>query len=206
MDCPAETVKGSSSAIEDDPLIDDGQWHSYAVAFDPYQAGLYYPRISGNTPRIMLEDWAGSTGIAGDALFDNIRLSTRVSTSNGQNGVQIRDGQNDVIGGTNVGDGNVISGNLGSGVAIDGYNHAGNLVLGNYIGTDLTGEKRLPNVDGVFIASAAAGNRTGGPSEAERNIISGNHRFGIGIANTLGTIVQGNYIGTNPSGTRLAPI
>lgn len=277
----AGTVASSPGAIEDDPLIDDGQWHTYAIEFNPFAAGLYYPAISGNELRIMLEDWAGSAGVPGDALFDNIRLERTVGepTANAGDGVLILNSTGNVIGGTSavdrnifsgnqngvhivgnyvpppppsgelvffegsaisnqvlgnfigttaigtaalgntntgvwienssrnwiggaaIGSRNLISGNLGTGVAIDGYSATGNLVLGNYIGTDVTGQERLPNIDGVFVASAAAGNRIGGPTEAERNIISGNHRFGVGIANTLGTIVQGNYIGTDWTGT-----
>lgn len=45
-----------------------------------------------------------------------------------------------------------------------------------------------------------SGNRIGGLTEHERNIISGNSRYGISIGNTSGNVVQGNYIGTDWTG------
>lgn len=47
-------------------LIDDGQWHSYSITF-------HSP--IGQPVRLMLEDWDGSNGVAGDAYFDNLRLN-----------------------------------------------------------------------------------------------------------------------------------
>ena len=51
---------------------------------------------------------------------------------------------------------------------------------------------------------AGAGNVIGGPSHAERNVISGNGINGYGVGNiflkSLGTVVQGNYIGTDWTG------
>lgn len=48
---------------ESGTLIDDSTWHSYSVAF-----------TSTYDFHLMLEDFSGSGGIAGDAFFDNIRL------------------------------------------------------------------------------------------------------------------------------------
>jgi len=61
-------------------LVDDGQWHTYSIEFNSSDAGCCgYGPWSGNPPtdntiRIMLEDFVGSGGVAGDAYFDNIRL------------------------------------------------------------------------------------------------------------------------------------
>ena len=44
-------------------LKDDGSWHSYEFTFQ-----------TPNAVRIMLEDFIGSGGIAGDAYFDNVSL------------------------------------------------------------------------------------------------------------------------------------
>lgn len=50
-------------------LIDDGAWHHYAITFTappgPFPGGF----------RIMVEDFSGSGGIAGDAYFDNISIA-----------------------------------------------------------------------------------------------------------------------------------
>lgn len=46
-------------------LIDDGAWHSYSYTFNS---------PIGGSIRVMVEDWSGSGGVAGDAYFDNIVL------------------------------------------------------------------------------------------------------------------------------------
>jgi hypothetical protein len=62
--------------IEQDLMIDDGQWRTYSIEFDPGDPGCcgYDGSPTNNTIRVMLEDWAGSGGVSGDAFFDNIRL------------------------------------------------------------------------------------------------------------------------------------
>jgi len=104
-----------------------------------------------------------------------------------------------IIGGTSVADRNVISGNdSNSGVGISGAAAVGNLIQGNYIGTDVTGTVVLTNNNGVFIISNANNNIVGGVTAGARNIISGN---GTGVlAETSGNKIQGNYIGTKADG------
>ena len=64
-----------------------------------------------------------------------------------------------------TGAGNLISGNAGDGVEICGSGTTGNVVAGNLIGTDATGEAALPNgADGVQIDSGASNNTVGGTS------------------------------------------
>jgi hypothetical protein len=46
-------------------LIDDGAWHNYSYTFTS---------TIGQPIRVMVEDWNGSGGVAGDAFFDNIVL------------------------------------------------------------------------------------------------------------------------------------
>src|SRR5262249_54771579 len=54
------------------------------------------------------------------------------------------------VGGTAAGARNVISGNRGDGIDLTGSTTAGNVVQGNFIGTDLTGAAALGNgIDGV---------------------------------------------------------
>ncbi len=65
---------------EDDPLIDDGQWRTYSLEFDPFTTHSGVPRApSNNTIRVMLEDFSGSYGVSGDVYFDNISLTTNSS-------------------------------------------------------------------------------------------------------------------------------
>ena len=74
-----------------------------------------------------------------------------------------------------------------------------NIVEGNYIGTDPTGTIELGCATGVYI-NGSTGSRIGGTTAAQRNLISGNGT-GILVTNGSSTLMEGNYIGTNASGT-----
>jgi parallel beta-helix repeat protein len=118
-------------------------------------------------------------------------------------GVEITDSaSNNTIGGTAAGDRNVISGSLkGGGVFIHGF-ATGNLVAGNYLGTDVTGTKALGNaLVGVEITDSASNNTIGGTAAGDRNVISGNAGGGVFIAGSAtGNLVAGNYISGNAGG------
>ena len=114
---------------------------------------------------------------------------------NSQDGVRCN-GLDNTIGGTVAGEGNIISGNDGKGIWLLGN---GNVVAGNYIGTDVTGAAGLGNAgSGVTIWSGS--NTVGGTTGAARNIISDN---GGGIVISYGAMsnqILGNYIGTDVTG------
>jgi len=123
---------------------------------------------------------------------------------------------NMLVGGTTPAARNVISGNLEGVYIFD--NSFYNLVQGNYIGTDITGSKAVPNVDQGLITGStdsnkiAAGDTTIGGTVAESgNVISGNGADGIQISGTSngpngtlqalqGNLIQGNFIGTDATG------
>ena len=72
---------------------------------------------------------------------------------------------------------------------------SGNSVLGNYVGTDITGTFAIGNqANGVLMQNGANGNTIRG------NVVSGN-AIGINIIDSSNNVVQGNLIGTNPAGT-----
>ena len=111
---------------------------------------------------------------------------------------------NNTIGGTAAADRNVISGNTGNGIDFRGATATGNLLQGNYIGTDVTGTVDLGNTgDGVELSLAATNNTVGGAAAGAGNLISGNTNAGVLIttAGSNGNVVQGNRIGTDVTGT-----
>jgi hypothetical protein len=120
---------------------------------------------------------------------------------NGADGILISGASSNTIGGTASGARNLISGN-GGGVEIRGSGATGNQVQGNYIGTDVSGTMALGNSFGVFIFSAP-NNTIGGTASGAGNLISGNNGDSVQIFGSSGTMnqVQGNYIGTDVSGT-----
>jgi hypothetical protein len=114
-------------------------------------------------------------------------------------GVFILTASNNVIGGSQQGAGNLISGN-GEGVRITGLG-PGNRLEGNYIGTDRTGNRALGNPGGGVVIINSAGQQIGGAATGARNIISSNGLRGIWIFGSTGIIVQGNYIGVGADGS-----
>jgi hypothetical protein len=78
-----------------------------------------------------------------------------------------------------------------------------NVVEGCFIGLDATGTNSLGSPGaGVFVQTP--NNRVGGTSPAARNVISGKGATGIEIFEIFATnnVVQGNFIGTDRTGTR----
>ncbi|MGB5843203.1 MAG: NosD domain-containing protein [Anaerolineales bacterium] len=113
---------------------------------------------------------------------------------------------NNLIGGTEPGAGNLISGNALEGVHIE---HSSlNSLLGNTIGTDVTGEVAIPNViRGIFIGGSTSNNTIGGSTPGAGNLISGSGEAGIFIQNyeSVGNHILGNRIGTNRAGSSSLP-
>jgi len=102
------------------------------------------------------------------------------------------------IGGTAAGARNVISGNHGAGVVLQ---TAGNLIEGNYVGLTASGKSRLGNEGDGISASAPAGSTIGGTSAGARNVVSGNDGQGIGLSTSSSNVVEGNFVGTDASGS-----
>ena len=86
----------------------------------------------------------------------------------------------------------------------------GNVIEGNFIGTDATGLVDLGNTDTGIAVRDSPDNRIGGTIPEARNVISGTKvsflNTGQGIAITgpssVRNLVQGNFIGTDATGTQ----
>jgi hypothetical protein len=126
------------------------------------------------------------------------------------NGIHIRSTNTDatgpMIGGTDPGTGNVISGALNAGIFIDPRGQSATSVptiQGNFIGTDKTGSFELPNLYGIYDVGGAG--LIGGTTAAMRNVISGNQigiLAGASVNPPLPTI-RGNIIGRTHNGLPL---
>ena len=164
--------------------------------------------IGGNTPaaRNLISGSNTGQGIliqsslsTGNVIAGNFIGTTAAGTSalNNREGVFISDAGSNTIGGTIPGTRNLISGNT-TGIFISLAGSTGNVIAGNFIGTDPAGTSALGNNSGVTISSP--GNKVGGTTVAARNIISGNN---VGVTLNSGgenNLVQGNYVGINPAG------
>ena len=155
----------------------------------------------GNQNGIYLLSWTA----AGNVISGNY-IGTSVtglkSLGNVFNGLEISAAPGNIIGGTNPGAGNVISGNGESGIYLLTSGATGNLIQGNTIGLNVNGTAAVSNsADGVTL-NGVAGNTVGGTGAGARNIISGNGGAGVDIltAGAANNTIQGNYIGTDLAG------
>ena len=132
-------------------------------------------------------------------------------------GVEVEGATGVVVGGVNSADRNLISGSDQTQVYIGDSGGANTVVKGNLIGTNAAGTSAVPGMfdySQVYVR-VGTGVLIGGPTAAERNVISGsigsgNAGAGVGIGYTVGgtsaqATIQGNYIGTDVTGTLPIP-
>jgi hypothetical protein len=159
------------------------------------QAGV---ELNGNT--------ASGNTVTGNYIGTN--ASGTAAIANGSFGVYINASNNNKIGGTGTGQGNLISGNGVYGVAVTNTGSSNNTVAGNLIGTNAAGTGAVGNGRaGVAIGTGAPTNNLiggiqGAPQFNGRNVISGNALFGVEIAGAgvQANQIGGNYIGTDVTG------
>lgn len=174
--------------------------------------------ISGNNVGIAIFSTNSDTPAAGNVIAGNF-IGTDVSGANalGNNTgiVLARNTSGNTIGGTTPGARNLISGNLGYGVSLWRVGAGGdvptdNVIVGNYIGTDVTGMAALGNGSvGVRVIEGTnntiAGNVIAGSLDPDEGagIWLGVSNGGLGVV--TGNVVRGNLIGTNKDGTAALP-
>ena len=160
--------------------------------------------ISGNgRDGVFLFGTSTSNFVQGNYIGTN--SAGRGALGNGIDGVLIQS-PNNVIGGSTAAV-NLISANGSSGIHIIGGG-TGNAVSGNWIGTDSTGVHPLGNsFYGIFVDGTGVGN-VAGNSIGASTFGAGNVVVGSGVANVLvsgasatGTLIRGNFIGTDVTGT-----
>jgi parallel beta-helix repeat protein len=157
-------------------------------------------------------DWNGVTLLYADATNNTISGCWIGLDSNGINaapnasqGILIDGGASrNIIGGTNALARNVISGNKQYGIYLT--NTTGNVVLGNYIGTDANGTNAVPNWSGgAILRAGTSSNLIGGTNALARNIFSGNTNAGVWFVGASSNVVAGNFFGLNAAGNAALP-
>lgn len=157
--------------------------------------------ISGNGSRqggsgIMLHETTG-TRVQGNLIGTN---SAGTSVIQNGYGVLLTSTTENIIGGPESQHRNVISGSRIMGVFISGLSTRHNVVQSNYIGTDITGTRRLGNPLGVVLSDAVS-NTIGGIGAGNVIAASSNAGIFLNFASTTNNVIQGNFIGTDASGT-----
>ena len=146
---------------------------------------------------VMLYDADGNTVIGNYIGTD---ITGTVSIGNEREGVGISNCINNTVGGSGVGEENLISGNSGEGVWIGGGGTTGNRVLGNIIGTQIDGTSPLGNGShGVAISNTATNNSIGGSGTGDGNVIAYNTNDGVWIDGSMTdfNLISGNAIFEN---------
>ena len=159
--------------------------------------------ISGNDENGILIMLAGASENVVQGNYIGTDVTGSADLGNAFSGVEIQNAPNNTVGGSQAGARNIISGNDGAGIFIVDTGASGNVVRGNFIGTDVSGSVDLGNAfAGVTIRNAAI-NTVGGLQAGEGNVISGNDQSGIYIvdAGASGNLVRGTSIGTDLTGT-----
>jgi len=157
--------------------------------------------ISGNIGRgILIGGQSNGCMIQGNMIGVNTNGTQAIPNDN--IGIQVYGNiPNIVIGGTNLGEGNIISGNGASGIMINTPNRsspggAGCIIIGNRIGTDASGLTAIANShSGISTIVHRAG------LTIQENLISGNDSSGISAYwGTSHTSIQDNIIGLDING------
>jgi parallel beta-helix repeat protein len=163
--------------------------------------------ISGNgISGVQVQNGDGNK-VQGNIIGLNAAGSAAIA--NTLNGVHVLNANHSLIGGASSGARNIISGNTATGVVIEangGSSSADNVVQGNFIGTNLSGNAAAGvgnSQDGLRVSGAQTTNTLiGGGNAGEGNVISNNAPHGF---RSLGgpdlVTIKGNFIGTNSTGT-----
>ena len=165
--------------------------------------------VSGNAPDGICLFGANSL-VQGNLIGTTVAGTSALG--NAANGIIIAfGGTTNTIGGLTLSAANVISGNGVDGIIVSGP--GSNLIQGNKMGTDITGELSVPNSQNGITVMGSPNNTIGGINAGSNpldiqlalgNLISGNTGNGIKIANSTasGNLVQGNFIGLNDDGDK----
>ena len=129
-----------------------------------------------------------------------------------QYGVNVGGTTGVTIGGTAPADRNVIAGNTGANIYVNDSGGPNTVVKGNLIGLNAAGTTALPAggpYGGIYVR-VGVGVLIGGPTAADRNVISGHPQSGVVIGYTVGGTaaqgtIEGNSIGTDVTGTLPVP-
>ncbi len=151
------------------------------------------------------------TGASGNVVKGNtigVDAGITFAIPNLAEGVQVNDGAFDnTIGGPGA-DRNVVSGNTNNGVLFADATTTGNVLQGNFIGTNATASAALPNgSNGVDVQAGSSGNTIGGTVAGTKNVIAFNAGRGVFVESGTGNAVLGNTISYNGGlGIDLGPV
>ncbi len=149
-----------------------------------------------------------SLGTGIDSLVEGNYLGTdvtgKLALANNE-GLDFTNASYATIGGTVKGAGNLLSGNIDSGINCFVLGSTGELIQGNLIGVDVSGTLALPNSDTGLRIAGPTNCTIGGTIAAAANVISANTHDGLAltVGPSNGLVALGNLIGTDSEGYKL---
>jgi hypothetical protein len=206
------TGTAGTNIAADDVLIESGSSGNTVGGLTPRARDVLVNNNAGGSTLGAGVDIEGASANLVVGNFVGTSASGTMSLAGGTSslGILIAAGAtNNTVGGTTAAARNLISGNKGSGVQIgataDQSATSGNVVAGNWIGTDVTGLLPLgngfgssPGGDGVdLMGTDSTGNTVGGSIAAAGNIISGNAYDGIYLDDASADTLEFNLVGAD---------
>ncbi|MFO0891317.1 MAG: Calx-beta domain-containing protein [Isosphaeraceae bacterium] len=144
----------------------------------------------------------GGSGSVLQGNFIGVDSSGMTAQPNGD-GVAILGSSFNTIGGMTPDSANLLSGNAGHGIRVVRtiQDSAGNLIIGNRVGTTADGVSALGNGASGIQISGATRNVVGGAEPGTGNVVSGNLQNGLELVSAASeNTVLGNLIGTSSDG------
>jgi CSLREA domain-containing protein len=175
-------IGGSTAAARN---VIGGGLQDFAININGLDAAVFQGGIIGGDGNTVQGNYIG-TNAAGSAIL-------------GKAGINIFT-KNNIIGGTTPEARNVMFAFGGLGLNLSESNASGNIIQGNYIGINATGDAALGSTTAGITLLRAPNNTIGGTAPGAGNVISGNS-YGINAAESDNLKIQGNLIGTNAAGT-----
>ena len=203
-----QTALPNSSGVVVRNIISGGRVLPGSSSTGVVPAGILEPNvigpdnvISGNVNNGVCICEANGVVVIGNRIGTDANGQTAVP--NGLYGIDTR-GNDNAIGGATQASRNIISGNGQNGIhvmPVDQADAVGNVISGNYIGTNAAGTGAIPNGQTGVQLQNTEDTVVGGETAAARNVISGNGNSGIVVTGNLGHVdITGNYIGATASG------
>jgi hypothetical protein len=204
---PATALPSITSPVVIDGTTQPGFAGSPLIELHGGQNGGIWITAGGSTLRgLVLNNF--STAIllqsGGGNLIQGCYIGTDAAgtgdASTGGIGIRMINSDNNTVGGSSPGAGNLISGNDSVGVLAESSD--GLVLQGNLVGTDITGSVALQNGTAAISFSGSNNAIIGGSAAGAGNVISGNLGSGIAMSGGSGYVIQGNFIGTDITGTK----
>jgi CSLREA domain-containing protein len=195
-------------------LAGSNSWHGVVITGGASYNSIAFENVISNNEQdgvLIYGEQTMYNVVAGNLIGTNI--SGDAPRFNIGNGILIQGGaDHNTIGGASEMERNILSGNGQAGLRIEGGGSNYNVVMGNYIGTDISGLTGVHNSHkGINLTGGASYNTIGGDTPGEGNVIAGNYGEGINIETsgspsiTMKNLVQGNFIGVGADGLTIIP-